>query len=77
MNGRRWTYDLVEQSFRDFAIMHGHPPTWEDLGRHGLPWPRTVERLYGTFGAAMKEAGFTPRGPGRPRQHRGGVSVAR
>lgn len=73
---KRWTQAAVEESLRAFAAEHERPPKWEDLGSEGLPWPRTVERLYGgSFDAAMMAAGFIPRGVGRPAL-RSGVRVA-
>lgn len=73
---KRWTRAAVEESFRAFAERHGRPPKHDELGIEGLPYSRTVERLYGgSFDAAIQAAGFTPRGIGRPRR-RHGVRIA-
>lgn len=65
---KKWTTELVVQALRDYAAVHGEPPKHDDLGRGNLPWPRTVERLYGedAFTKAMRHAGFTPRPVGQP-----------
>ena len=73
MKRKFWTKELVEQSFRRFNAEHGRPPKHGELGKNGLPYSGSVERLYGknAFDTAVAAAGLTPRGVGRPRQNHG------
>lgn len=70
---RRWTTQLVEQAIRAYVAKHGQPPKHEHLGTEGLPYSRTLERLYGTesFTKATAAAGYTPRGVGQPAKRHG------
>ena len=80
-----WTRLAVEQAFRDFAAVHGRAPKNDELGRHGLPWSRTIERLYptqvtdgelfGSFRLAVIASGLEDRPVGRPGSVRCGIRV--
>lgn len=63
-----WTADEIIDAFREYALEHGEAPKCGDLGRHGLPWLRSVQRVFGSLPAAQKAAGLPPRHVGRPRR---------
>jgi hypothetical protein len=61
-----WTRDEVVARFIEHAERTGEPPRHSDLGKHGLPWSKTVERLFGTLNAALVAAGLPTRPVGAP-----------
>ena len=63
-----WTREEVVGAFQRFERENGRPPRVDDLGTHGLPWIKTVCRLFGRFNDAQRAAGFAPRGVGQPRK---------
>jgi hypothetical protein len=62
---RPWTVEEALAAFEAFAEKKGYAPRMQDLGTHGLPWPKTVCRLFGTLSEAQRQAGLEPGSQGR------------
>ena len=63
-----WTRPGVVRAIRAFAFFRGRVPIRQDWqGRMPDNWPsiKTVERLFGSLGAAVSAAGLEPRPPQR------------
>jgi hypothetical protein len=63
-----WTRPGVVRAIRAFAFFRGRAPNPQDWhGRMPDDWPSigTVERLFGSIGAAVSAAGLEPRPPQR------------
>lgn len=60
---QRWDRERIVAAIEAFAAEHGRPPTSKDWKRTGDGHPDwgAVARHFGSFGAALAAAGFTPR----------------
>lgn len=62
-----WTRDEILAAIRRWYSLHGEPPRCNDWKLEAYSeWPNTkcVTYLFGTWNAAIRAAGFTPRKPG-------------
>jgi hypothetical protein len=68
-DGIRWTADLILYSIDLWARRYGRPPAANEWDRAGADHPsrQTVQRVFGTWNAAIEAAGFRPRQPGHHR----------
>ena len=69
-SGFRWTPETILYAIQLWHRQHRRPPAtreWEQAGENH-PSRQTVRRVFGSWNAAMAEAGFTPRPRGRPRR---------
>jgi hypothetical protein len=67
-DGVRWTRELIVYAIDLWARRHLRAPTAEQWSRAGADHPsrQTVQRVFGTWNAAIAAAGYVPRRPGRP-----------
>lgn len=76
--GFRWTRETIVYAINLWHRKHSRTPftsEWDQAGENH-PSRQTVARVFGSWNAAMEEAGFTPRPRGRqPRSLREGVLV--
>ncbi len=68
--GFRWNRESIVYAIDLWHRRHLKTPTvaeWERAG-HDHPCRQTVLRVFGSWSAAMRSAGFRPRPPGTPRE---------
>ena len=69
-DGFRWNRESIVYAIDLWHRRHLKTPTvaeWERAG-HDHPCRQTVLRVFGSWSAAMRSAGFRPRSPGTPRE---------
>ena len=69
-DGFRWNRESIVYAIDLWHRRHLKTPTvaeWERAG-HDHPCRQTVLRVFGSWSAAMRSAGFRPRPPGTPRE---------
>jgi hypothetical protein len=69
-DGLRWTSALILYAIHLWTRRHGRPPTANEWDRAGEDHPsrQTVQRVYGSWNAAMSAAGYETRRPGQRRR---------
>lgn len=68
--GFRWDRETIAYAIELWHRRHLRTPTvaeWEQAGPDH-PCRATVQRVFGSWSAAMRAAGFRPRGRGMPRE---------
>lgn len=62
----RWNRDLIVERVKAWVEIHGRPPTTSDWNAAESEWPSdsTCYYHFGSFGAAIRAAGFEPIGKG-------------
>lgn len=66
----RWTREAIIEAIRAHHARTGQPPSrrgWAEKS-DAHPWPATVVSVCGSWSDAIREAGFEPARPGRPRR---------
>ena len=60
---KRWTKAEVLRRMHAWDELHGESPRWEDWKGAGGEWPpaTVVQRLFGSWNAAIEAAGYEPR----------------
>jgi hypothetical protein len=71
-DGIRWTPEMIVYAIDLWARRHMRAPTAEQWSRAGADHPsrQTVQRVFGSWNAAIAAAGYVPKRPGRPYKRR-------
>ena len=62
----RWTQENIIRAIQKWSDEHGSPPSSDDWRVSGGQYPPTshVQRKFGSWSEAIRQAGFVPRRPG-------------
>jgi Homing endonuclease associated repeat len=61
---RKWTKDEIVAAIKDCAAKLGRVPLQRELRQHYGLLPTRIQRVFGTYSAALKAGGLEARGPG-------------
>jgi hypothetical protein len=77
-DGIRWTPEMIAYAIDLWARRHMRAPTAEQWSRAGADHPsrQTVQRVFGSWNAAIAAAGYVPKRPGRPYKRRPALEAA-
>jgi Homing endonuclease associated repeat len=69
-DGLVWTHDTILYAIELWTRRHGHPPSAREWDRAGEDHPsrQTVQRVFGRWNRAIRDAGYRPRRPGELRR---------